>query len=65
MENKTIKWFKVECSFYDQPIGIQHWDTLLEFMSRHICFDYVIKGQTSQPFIGVDVEYRDGKFYNL
>jgi hypothetical protein len=34
-------------------------------MSKHICFDYEIKGQTTPPFTGVDAEYSDGKFYHV
>lgn len=65
MKDKTIKWFKIKCSFYEQEFGIRHWNTVLEFMSKHICFDYEIKGQTTPPFTGVDVEYSDGKFYHV
>lgn len=64
MEKKTIKWFKIKCSAYEQEIGIKLWSDVVEFVEKHRCFDYEIKGQTTEPFTDVDAEYRDCRFYH-
>lgn len=64
MEKETIKWFKVNCSFYQQEFGIKLWSDVVAFVDKHRCFDIEIKGQTTEPFTGVDAEYRDGGFYH-
>jgi hypothetical protein len=33
-------------------------------VDKHRCFDYEIKGQTTEPFTDVVAEYRDGGFYH-
>lgn len=64
MEKETIKWFKIKCSAYEQEIGIKLWSDVVEFVEKHRCFDYEIKGQTTEPFTDVDAEYRDCRFYH-
>ena len=63
-KDNTIKWFKIKCSAYEQEIGIKLWSDVVEFVEKHRCFDYEIKGQTTEPFTDVDAEYRDGGFYH-
>ena len=53
----TIKWYKVKCSFYKQTIGFEIWHDIIDFMSKNIGFDYIIEGQYSEPFVGVDAYY--------
>ena len=53
----TIKWYKVKCSFYKQTIGFKTWQDIIDFMSKNIGFDYIIEGQYSEPFVGVDAYY--------
>lgn len=60
-----IKWYKIKCSFYEQEFGIKHWEDVIEFMTKHIGFDYEIIGQKTEPFEGVDAEYRDNQFHRL
>lgn len=64
-KENTIKWFKVNCSFYQQEFGIKLWRDVIEFVDKHKCFDIEIKGQTTEPFTGVDAEYCDGGFIRL
>lgn len=64
-KNNTIKWFKIKCSAYEQEIGIKLWSDVVEFVEKHRCFDYEIKGQTTEPFTDVDAEYRDCRFYHI
>ena len=64
-KENTIKWFKVKCSFYQQEFGIKLWRDVIEFVNKHRCFDIEIKGQTTEPFTDVDVEYCDGRFIRL
>lgn len=63
-KDNTIKWFKIKCSAYEQEIGIKLWSDVVEFVEKHRCFDYEIKGQTTEPFTDVDAEYRDCGFYH-
>ena len=56
---KTIKWYKVKCSFYDQCIGIKTWDEVIEFIKKHRCFDYTIMGQTRDIYCDVNFVYKD------
>lgn len=63
-KENTIKWFKVNCSFYQQEFGIKFWSDVVAFVDKHRCFDIEIKGQTTEPFTDVDAEYRDGGFYH-
>lgn len=65
MENKTIKWFKVKCSFYQQEFGIKHWEDIIAFMNKHRCFDMEIKAQYTEPFEGVDGYYEDNRFFRI
>ena len=58
--SKTIHWFKVKCSFYQQEIGIHLWKDVVDFVSKNMCFDYVIEGQTSKRFEGVEAYYENG-----
>lgn len=53
----TIKWHKLKCSFYKQTIGFKTWQDIIDFMSKNIGFDYIIEGQYSEPFDGVDAYY--------
>lgn len=53
----TIKWFLVKCSFFYEPIGIQYWSDVVDFLSHYMCFDYEIKGQTTPPFENVKAKY--------
>ena len=62
-KDNTIKWFKIKCSFYEREFGIKLWRDVVAFVDKHRCFDYEIKGQTTEPFTDVDAEYRDGGFY--
>ena len=64
-KENTIKWFKVNCSFYQQEFGIKLWRDVVEFVVKHRCFDIDIKGQTTDPFTDVDAECRDGIFVRL
>ena len=64
-KENTIKWFKVNCSFYQQEFGIKLWRDVVEFVDKHRCFDIEIKGQTTEPFTDVDAEYCDGMFVRL
>lgn len=64
-DTKTIKWFKVKSSFYEQTFAIKLWRDVVEFVKRHVCFDIKVKGQTSENFIGVDAEYKDGEFFPI
>ena len=62
---KTIKWFKVKSSFYEQTFAIKRWRDVVEFVKQHICFDINVEGQTSETFIDVDAEYKDGGFHPI
>lgn len=53
----TIRWFLVKCSFYDEPIGIQYWSDVVDFLTHNACFDYEIKGKTTKPFEGIKAKY--------
>lgn len=53
----TIRWFLVKCSFFDEPIGIQYWSDVVDFLSHYACFDYEIKGQYTKPFEKVKAKY--------
>ena len=64
-KENTIKWFKVNSSFYQQEFGIKLWRDVIEFVDKHRCFDIEIKGQTTEPFTDIDAEYRDGEFIRL
>lgn len=64
-DTKTIKWFKVKSSFYEQTFAIKLWRDVVEFVERHVCFDVNVKGQTSEDFVGVDAEYKDGEFFPI
>lgn len=57
---KTIKWYKVKCSFYNQCIGIKTWNEVIEFIEKNRCFDYTIMGQTSDIYCDVNFVYKDG-----
>ena len=57
---KTIKWYKVKCSFYNQCIGIKTWKDVIEFIEKNRCFDYTIMGQTSDIYCDVNFVYEDG-----
>ena len=61
MEKNTIHWFKVKCSLYKQEIGIHLWKDVVDFVSKNMCFDYVIEGQTSKRFEGVEAYYENGQ----
>lgn len=63
-KENTIKWFKIKCSAYEQEFGIKLWSDVVEFVDKHD-FDIDIKCQTTEPFTGVDAEYRDGIFMRL
>lgn len=54
---QTIKWFLVKCSFYTEPIGIQYWSDVVDYVAHYVCFDYEIIGQTTEPFEGVRAKY--------
>ena len=62
---ETIKWYKIKCSFYEQEIGIHAWKDVINFVSKHVGFDYEIIGQTTEPFTGVDAVYKDDMFYKI
>ena len=64
-DTETIKWFKVESSFYEQTFAIKRGKDVVEFVERHVCFDISVKGQTSETFVGVDAEYKDGEFHPI
>lgn len=65
MEKGTIRWYKVNCSFYEQDFGIRLWKDIMDFMEKHIGFDIHITAQYSEPFSGVDAEYKDNHFIRL
>lgn len=59
----TIKWWKVECSFFKESFGVAHWSDLVEFMDHNIGFDYKITGMRSEIITGVAALYdRDNGF---
>ena len=64
-DTDTIKWFRVESSFYEQAFAIKRWRDVVNFVTRHVCFDVNVKGQTSETFVGVDAEYKDGEFHPI
>ena len=64
-DTDTIKWFRVESSFYEQPFAIKRWRDVVNFVTRHVCFDVNVKGQTTETFVGVDAEYKDGEFHPI
>ena len=64
-DTKTIKWFKVESSFYKQVFAIKRWKDVVDFVNRHKCFDVNVKGQTTETFTSVDAEYKDGEFFEI
>lgn len=64
-DTETIKWFKVESSFYEQTFAIKRWKDVVDFVERHVCFDVNIEGQTSETFMGADAEYKDGEFHAI
>ena len=43
-DTETIKWFKVESSFYQQVFAIKRWKDVVDFVNRHKCFDVNVKG---------------------
>ena len=65
VDPETIKWFKVKSSFYKQTFAIKRWKDVVNFVERHICFDINVEGQTSETFIDVDAEYKDGEFHPI
>lgn len=62
--DKTIKWYKIKCSFYKQEIGIHLWKDVIDFLSKHIGFNYTIEGQTSERYEGVEGYYEDGEIHH-
>lgn len=60
-----IKWYKIKCSFFKQEFGIKQWRDVINFMTKNVGFDYEIIGQETEPFYGVDAEYRNGNFIKL
>ena len=64
-DTETIKWFKVESSFYQQVFAIKRWKDVVDFVNRHKCFDVNVKGQTTETFTSVDAEYKDGEFFEI
>lgn len=61
----TIKWWKVKCSMFKEEIGVRKWSDLLDFMEHTIGFDYVISGQTTEPYTDVEGCYENGKIIKL
>lgn len=53
---QETKWFKVNCTCFTEPIGIVLWKDVVDFVSRHSCSDYEIKGQLTKTF-DEDVNY--------
>ena len=53
----TIKWWKVECSFFKESFGVAHWSDLVEFMDHNVGFDYKITGMHSNEYEGVEGVY--------
>lgn len=53
----TIKWFLVKCSFFNEPIGIQYWSDVVDFLTHYACFDYEIKGKYTEPLENVIAKY--------
>lgn len=50
---KIIKWFKVNCSFYERDcgkFGIKNWSDVIYFMEKHVGFDKSIT-KYNKPFI--------------
>jgi hypothetical protein len=64
-DTETIKWFKVESSFYEQTFAIKRWRDVVDFVERHVCFDVSVEAQFSETFMGVDAEYKDGEFHAI
>lgn len=63
--DSTIKWFKVKCSLFVEEFGVKSWDDLIDFMKHTRCFDYVIEGQTTEPYTGVEGCYENGSIKKL
>jgi hypothetical protein len=64
-ENKTIKWYKIKCSFFKQEFGVKRWSDVVDFLSKSIGFDYIITGQYTEPYTGVEGYYENGEIYKL
>ncbi len=62
--SKTIKWYKIKCSFYKQEVGIRLWKDVIDFLSKNIGFNYTIEGQTSERYEGVEAYYENGEIHN-
>ena len=52
-----IKWFWVKCSFIKEPIGIQYWNDVVDFLTHFTCYDYQIIGMRTEPFENVKAKY--------
>ena len=50
----TIKWYKVTCSFCDEPIGMKLQKDVIEFLIRFVGFDYTITLQNTKE---IDTNY--------
>ena len=60
---KTIRWYKVKCSLYNDYIGIRFWNDVIKFMEIHRCFDMEIKAQFSELYCDVDGVFENGKIW--
>ena len=65
VEEKTVQWYKVNCSMLKDEFGVILWKDLIDFMSHTIGFDYTITCQYTKPYTGVKIFYENGQFVKL
>ena len=65
VEEKTVQWYKVNCSMLKDEFGVILWKDLIDFMSHTIGFDYTISCQYTKPYTGVKIYYENGQFVKL
>lgn len=49
-----MKWYKLDCSLYNEPIGIKLWKDVIDFLRKHVGFDYTIIQQDTEE---IDTNY--------
>lgn len=59
---KTIKWYKVKCSFFNEEFGIRLWEDVIAFVKKFRGFDLEITAQYTDLFEGVNAMYENNEF---